>query len=117
MTNNQEPISLTLQVFSPPDVDDEEVFDRTLYLKNEIEISYPSTAVPQVDVQQWLEAMLAKRAIAVTQNQSGGISVDADHVGVSGDMVAGNKIVNVQTMIVNQPPTDVLPAGGLEEYQ
>jgi hypothetical protein len=186
MTTDDEPISLTLQLYAPPDADDEEVFNRTRYLRNEIEdlpidkaqlvktqapegakageaimigtmaiaalptflaplidlvrdwlsrprnqdirikarlgddeieISYPSTAAPQIDVQQWLETVLAKRQAASIKNQSGGIGLEANHVGVGGDMVAGDKIVSIQTLIVNAPPSDTQSAADIEEYQ
>ncbi len=164
MMTDDQPINLTLQVYAPSDASDEEVFERTDYLKDEIEelridearlvktdapegakageailigtlavttlptiltplialvrdwlsrprnqdirikakiggdeieISYPSTAVPQIDVQQWLEAVLAKRETAVIKNQSGGTSVEADEIGVKGDLVGGNKSITI----------------------
>jgi len=186
-----QPLNLTLQVFAPPDADDEEIFNRTRSLRNEIEelpideaqlvrtqapagakageaimigtmaiaalptflaplidlvrdwlsrprnqdihikarlgddeieISYPSTAAPQIDVQQWLAAVLAKREAAPTHTQSGGISVDADHVGVGGDMVAGDKVVSIHaesgaTVIVGDSVPKVRPSEKQEALQ
>ena len=191
MTTADQPLNLTLQVFAPPDADDEEVFNRTRYLRNEIEdlpidkvqlmrtqapegakageaimigtmaiaalptflaplidlvrdwlsrprnqdirikarlgddeieISYPSTAAPQIDVQQWLAAVLAKREATPTYTQSGGISVDADHVGVGGDMVAGDKVVSIHaesgaTVIVGDSVPKVRPSEKQEALQ
>ena len=186
MTNDDQPLSLALQVFAPSGAGDEEALVRTGYLKNEIEelsvdeaklvrtaapagakageailigtmavtmlpailtpllelvrdwlsrnrdirikarigddeieIEYPSALAPQIDVQHWLEAVLAKRDAASVQVQSGGATIDAEKVDVGGDVTgrdkiesAGGHIIHAEsgsTVIINEHPT-VQPA-------